>query len=87
MTYEYEVVGTGQVIEVQQSIKEDAHTVLEVDGELVSVRRLISSKSGGFRLVPGASGGWSDSGYSKRPHQRQAEAALGRSLIKPGGDR
>lgn len=82
MTYEYLVIATGQVVEVQQRISEPAHTVLEVDGELVSVKRLISAESGGFRLVSGASGGWGSQGYSKPEHERKAEQVLGRPLLR-----
>lgn len=78
MTYEYEVIKTGQIIEVQQRITEDAHTVLEIDGELMSVRRLISKESGGFRLVSGESGGWASSGYARPDNFLKFEKEMGR---------
>lgn len=67
MTYEYQILTTGQIIEVEQRITEPAHEVLEIDGELVSVRRLIS----GAPLVNLASGGvgWASGGYSKTKAQ------------------
>jgi hypothetical protein len=80
-TYDYEIITTGQVIQVEQSIKEPAHTVLELDGELRCVRRLISGAPR-FNLISGDSGGWSEAGYSKLPHERKAEAKLGRKLTK-----
>jgi len=80
-TYLYQVISTGAQLEVEQSIREPAHTVLEVDGELVSVKRLISGP-GSFQLISGDSGGWSNTGYSKAPHERAAEHTLGRKLHK-----
>lgn len=84
MTYTYEVTATGKTIDVEQRITEDAHTVLEVDGELVSVRRLISGTPM-FDLRSGPSGGWGASGYSKPVNERWAEQTLGRKLVKPNG--
>lgn len=81
MTYDYQVITTGQIIQVEQRITEPAHTVLEIDGELRCVRRLISGAPPAF-LVDGPSGGWSSAGYSKRPHERVAEHKLGRKLVK-----
>jgi predicted nucleic acid-binding Zn ribbon protein len=66
VTYTYLVEATGQVIEVEQRITEEAHTVLEFDGELVTVRRLIS-RAPGFQLKPGPSGGWTSQGYALPP--------------------
>lgn len=82
MTYLYEIISTGETIEVEQKITEPAHTVLEIDGELHTVRRLISGVPS-FTLVSGASGGWSSTGYAKPENQRQAEQVLGRPLNKP----
>ena len=59
-TYTYEVITTGQQIEVTQSIKEPAHTVLEIDGELRTVRRLIAGSTS-FHLKGGR---WAKQGYS-----------------------
>ena len=81
MTYDYEVVGTDVVVQVEQRITAPALTELTIDGQRVSVRRLISA-SPGVHFVDGPSGGWSSAGYAKRPHERRAEAKLGRKLIK-----
>lgn len=81
MTYEYLVIATGETVTVEQRITEPAHTVLEIDGELRAVKRLISAESGGFRLVSGPSGGWSSTGYAPTIQQRKAEAKLGRKCI------
>lgn len=67
MTYEYLVEATGQVVQVEQRITEDAHTVLEIDGELQTVQRLIS---GGTSFTLGAGGvGWASQGYAKTKAQ------------------
>ncbi len=79
MTYLYEVVKTGKTIEVQQRITEPAHTVLEIDGELVTVKRLISGAPG-FNLIPGPSGGWASDGYSEPENIRKASAKLGHKV-------
>lgn len=81
MTYDYEVITTGQVIQVEQRISEPAHTVLEVDGELRTVRRLISGTPG-FNLIAGPAGGWAESGYGHKPHELDAMRTLGRPLVK-----
>lgn len=81
MTYDYEVISTGAVVQVEQRITEPAHTVLEIEGEMRRVRRLISGAPR-FNLVSGESGGWAAAGYSKLPHERRAEAKLGRKLTK-----
>lgn len=84
MTYEYSYTDeAGGTFEVQQRITDPA--LKEHEGR--PCRRLISSQSGGFRLVSGASGGWSRTGYSPSPNQRWAEKQLGRKLIKPGGEK
>lgn len=80
-TYTYEVITTGELVEVEQRITELAHTVLELDGELRTVRRVIVSAPR-FNLVSGAAGGWSNTGYAKPEHERKAEATLGRPLFK-----
>lgn len=80
-TYDYEVITTGQIVQVEQRITEPAHTVLDIDGELRTVRRLISGAPKAH-LIAGDTGGWSSSGYSKKPHERRAEAVLGRKLVK-----
>ena len=51
MTYEYEVIETGEIIEVSQSIKEPKLTEMihPKSGKKVSVRRLISSNHVVFR--------------------------------------
>lgn len=81
MTYDYEVITTGQVIQVEQRISEPAHTVLEIDGELRCVKRLISGTPG-INFVAGPSGGWASTGYAKPEHERKAEQVLGRPLVK-----
>lgn len=83
MTYSYEVITTGEIIEVEQKISEPAHTVLEINGELRTVRRVITS-SQGFVLKSGPSGGWSSTGYGHTPGQLNAMRTLGRPLIKRG---
>jgi hypothetical protein len=81
MTYVYQIISTGKTLEVEQRISEDAHTVLEVDGEMVSVKRLISAAPG-FNLVSGPAGGWAESGYGHKPHELDAMRTLGRPLTK-----
>lgn len=81
MTYEYEVITTGAIVEVQQRMSDPAHTVLEIDGELRCVRRLISGAPA-VQFISGPSGGWSSAGYALTPAQRKAEAKLGRRVIK-----
>jgi len=76
--YIYEIVSTGQQIEVEQRITEPAHTVLEVDGELVTVRRLISG-AGNFMLMGGQ---WAADGYSQPLGVRKAEKILGKKVSK-----
>lgn len=78
MTYIYAYVDSGEEFELSHSIKEPART--EHEGR--QVKRLISSESGGFRLVEGPSGGWATTGYALAPHKRQAEAILGKKLTK-----
>lgn len=97
MTYEYKDLVTGKIHDVQQRITDEPHTHLNAkDGswlcdasgklrrsrEWHPVKRQISVESGGFRLVRGESGGWSESGYSKKEHERIAEKQLGRKLTK-----
>jgi hypothetical protein len=77
MTYTYQVISTGETLEVEQRITEPAHEVLEVDGEFVNVRRLISGAPG-FNLVSGASGGWSETGYAVPLNKRKLNARLGK---------
>lgn len=79
MTYDYLVVSTGQVVQVEQRMSEPAHTVLEIDGELRSVKRLISAAPS-FTLIPGASGGWANEGYSTPENFRKAERRLGHKV-------
>ena len=67
MTYDYLVVSTGQVIQVDQRISEPAHTVLEIDGQLHTVRRLISGAPS-FSLAAGGVG-WAAGGYAKTKAQ------------------
>lgn len=81
LTYDYEIISTGAVVQVEQRITEPAHTVLELGGEMCRVRRLISGAPQ-VHLIEGDSGGWSNTGYAKRPHERRAEAKLGRKLTK-----
>lgn len=78
MTYLYEILSTGATVEVEQRISEPAHTVLEIDGELHAVKRLISGTPR-FDLRSGPSGGWSSVGYSKTLQQRKCDRKLGRS--------
>lgn len=44
-------------------------------------KRLISGVSE-VHFIEGDTGGWSNTGYSKRPHERRAEKKLGRKLHK-----
>lgn len=55
-TYDYEIIETGEVIEIQHSIKDDAFTEIEhpETGEVVKVKRLIGGGSG--TIFKG--GGW-----------------------------
>lgn len=61
-TYEYEIIKTGEVIEVDQRITDAPHTTLEVNGEFHTVRRLISTTS--FHLKGNC---WAKDGYRKWP--------------------
>jgi hypothetical protein len=70
ITYTYLVESTGQTIELEQRITEDAHTVLEIDGQLLSVRRLISGAPQ-VNLISGPSGGWSETGYAVPLNKRK----------------
>lgn len=45
-------------------------------------KRLISLNESDVHFISGNTGGWSNTGYSKRPHERRAEQRLGRKLIK-----
>jgi len=83
-TYRYQVIADGREVEVEQRITAPALTVLEVEGKVVSVKRLINGTPM-IDLRSGPSGGWAASGYSKPENHRQAEAILGRKLIPPGG--
>jgi predicted nucleic acid-binding Zn ribbon protein len=56
--YDYEIITTGKIVTVEQSIKEPAHTVLEIDGELRTVRRVISNTT---FLLKGSC--WAKDGY------------------------
>ena len=80
MTYLYEVLSTGETIEVEQSIKEPAHEILEVNGSLHRVRRLISGAPKVLFMHDRTdSCGWADSGYAKHEAQRKCDKKLGRS--------
>lgn len=81
MTYTYEVVSTGLLVDVQHAISEPARQTLFIDGEWHLVRRVISAPAP-VHFKDGPSGGWSSTGYAKRPHERQAEQTLGRKLTK-----
>lgn len=59
MTYLYSIVGTDQVIEIEQSIKDPALQSYVVDGEERAVKRLISAGTG-FILKGGM---WARDGY------------------------
>lgn len=60
-TYLYQIVETGEEIEVEHSVNAKPLTVLEHEGRLVSVRRLISGSSN-FVLKGGC---WSRDGFEK----------------------
>jgi predicted nucleic acid-binding Zn ribbon protein len=57
-SYDYEIITTGEIVTVEQSIKEPAHTILEIDGELRTVRRVISPST---FLLKGSC--WAKDGY------------------------
>lgn len=83
-TYDYEILEgehVGKTIELRHSIAAPAEDHAIVNGERVKVRRVISSAPL-VHFIDGPSGGWSSTGYSKREHERQAEAVLGRKLVK-----
>lgn len=97
-TYDYLDTVTGETLTVEQRITDEPFThyaphakaffrsspsVGDAGGKCHRVKRQISAESGGFRLVRGDSGGWGADGYSKKPHERQNEAILGRKLTKP----
>lgn len=86
MTYLYEVLSTGEQVEVEQRITEAAHQTLEVNGKVEHVRRLIAGTPA-FDLRSGPTGGWAASGYSKPENHRWAESTLGRPLVPPNGGR
>lgn len=80
-TYTYQYTDeAGGTFEFQQGIKTPA---LKEHNQR-PVKRLISGVPG-VTFIAGPSGGWSETGYSKKPEHRQAEAILGRKLHKPAG--
>lgn len=79
MTYTYECAA-GVEFDVEQSINDPRLATCPVCGKCTP-KRLISAARP-FALMDGPSGGWGSTGYAKRPHERQAEAILGRPLVK-----
>lgn len=79
-TYDY-LLETGETIQVPQRITDDALKTIFHDGRFLACKRLITGAPA-VHFIEGPSGGWANTGYSKREHERQAEATLGRKLIK-----
>lgn len=46
MTYTYEVIDTGELIEVEHTISTPAYTTYEINGKTVNVRRVINGGTG-----------------------------------------
>ena len=60
--YLYQIISTGEEIEVEHSVNAKPLTVLEHEGRLVSVKRLIAGSSN-FVLK---GGNWARDGYNNR---------------------
>lgn len=71
------------VFETEQRISDGPLTVCHHCASARCVpKRLISLNDNDAHFISGSTGGWSNTGYSKRPHERRAEQRLGRKLIK-----
>ena len=90
MTYEYEDQVTGETLTVEQRIsdepfrwydpKEDRFVHgMKALSRWHPVKRLISGAPE-FNLIPGASGGWANEGYSTPENFRRAEKRLGHKV-------
>lgn len=78
-TYTYECAA-GAEFEHEARITAPALKECPVCGKCTP-KRLITGAPG-VHLISGDAGGWSNTGYSKAPHERQAEQILGRKLVK-----
>jgi predicted nucleic acid-binding Zn ribbon protein len=72
----------GVVFETEQRITEGPLTSCHHCAVPKCVPKRLINVEGDVHFISGDSGGWSNTGYSKRPHERRAEHRLGRKLIK-----
>ncbi len=72
----------GVVFETQQRITEGPLTECHHCAVPSCIPKRLISGGSDVHFIAGDAGGWSNTGYSKRPHERRAEARLGRKLIK-----
>ncbi len=72
----------GVVFEAQQRISEPPLAQCQHCSSRKCVPKRLIDLGPEPHLISGPTGGWSETGYSKRPHERRAEAKLGRKLIK-----
>lgn len=70
------------VFETEQRITDGPLTACHHCAVPKCVPKRLVNVSSDVHFISGASGGWSNTGYSKRPHERRAEQQLGRRLIK-----
>lgn len=83
VTRTYMCTTHGVVFETEQRITDGPLTSCHHCASASCVpKRLISLNDNDAHFISGDAGGWSNTGYSKRPHERRAEARLGRKLIK-----
>lgn len=62
MTYTYQVIETGQEIEIDHPMSQPALTEIERDGVKMTVKRLIQGGGSGFILK---GDGWARTGYER----------------------
>jgi putative FmdB family regulatory protein len=82
-TYTYQC-SAGVEFDIEQRITDPKLThcpVCDRDPPFCEPKRLITGAPL-VHLIAGDSGGWSESGYAKKEHERKAEQTLGRKLVK-----
>lgn len=72
----------GVVFEAQQRISDPPLAECQHCSSRKCVPKRLINLGPEPHFISGPTGGWSETGYSKRPHERRAEAKLGRKLIK-----
>ncbi len=74
---------TGIEYEVEQRITDPMRIMCDRCSNVFCVpKSVIVNNDKAPHFISGSSGGWSNSGYSKKPEERRAEHALGRKLHK-----